>query len=113
MNDGDLAGRLPYFVEALRLDAATRRGSSDHRLRLGMLCWGSAPSPRVWFHNHPIEAIVFRPDGGAVARPAGKGPSASATWTAIVAGAGHQAPNGARPPTFSPDGRDHGRMWEL
>src|SRR4029077_14483252 len=33
MNDGDLAGSLPYFVEALRLDGVDLERAEAHRLR--------------------------------------------------------------------------------
>jgi WD40 repeat protein len=67
MSDGDLAGSLPYFVEALRLDADDPARVADHRLRLGMLLAQCAKPARIWFHDEPIVATVLRPDGSAVA----------------------------------------------
>ena len=35
MNSGDLLGALPYFADALRLDADDSDGETTHRLRVG------------------------------------------------------------------------------
>src|SRR5205814_5256002 len=67
MNDGDLAGSLPYFVEALGLDADDSARAADHRLRLGMILARCPKPARVWFHDQPLSAVLLRPDGRAVA----------------------------------------------
>jgi WD40 repeat protein/tetratricopeptide (TPR) repeat protein len=67
MNGGDLTGSLPYFVEALRLDANDPARAEDHRLRLGMLLAQCAKPARIWFHDQPLSHVLFRPDGRAVA----------------------------------------------
>ena len=67
MNDGDLAGSLPYFVEALRLDEKDAARAEDHRVRLGMVL-AQCPKPaRIWFHDQQLGAVLLRPDGRAVA----------------------------------------------
>jgi WD40 repeat protein len=67
MNDGDLAGSLPYFVEVLRLDSEDPKRTEDHRLRLGMLL-AQCPKPaKIWFHDQPVSDVCFRRDGRAVA----------------------------------------------
>jgi tetratricopeptide (TPR) repeat protein len=73
MNDGDLAGSLPYFIEALHLDSQDPARVEDHRLRLGMLL-AQCPKPaRIWFHDQPIHGARFHPDGRAVAVAASNG----------------------------------------
>ena len=67
MNDGDLAGSLPFFIEALRLDSDDYARAADHRLRLGMLLAQCAKPSRVWFHDLPFSSVKFRPDGRAFA----------------------------------------------
>jgi WD40 repeat protein/serine/threonine protein kinase len=67
MADGDLPAALPYFVEALRLDASDPVRAADHRLRLGMMLAQCARPSRIWFDDGPPSIALFRPDGGAVA----------------------------------------------
>src|SRR5207248_1602618 len=67
MNDGDLAGSLPYFVEALRLDASDPARVADHRLRLGMLLAQCVKPARIWFHDEPVILATLRHDGRAIA----------------------------------------------
>jgi WD40 repeat protein/serine/threonine protein kinase len=67
MADGDLPAALPYFVEALRLDAGDPARAADHRLRLGTMLAQCARPSQIWFHDRPPSFALFRPDGGAVA----------------------------------------------
>ena len=108
MNDGDLAGALRYFVEALRLDDDPAR-ANDHRVRLGMLLAQCAKPARIWFHDEPIDAVAFRPDGGAVAVALRNGTiTISDTDTGLPLGpvvkllTGHETSERLG---FSPDGR--------
>jgi serine/threonine protein kinase len=63
MNDGDLTGSLPYFVEALRLDNNDHERAESHRLRLGLLMGQCAKPARIWFNDHAIEMCRLGPDG--------------------------------------------------
>jgi WD40 repeat protein/serine/threonine protein kinase len=106
MNDGDLAGSLPYFVEALRLDGADSEKAEAHRLRLGMLL-AQCPKPaQIWFHDQPIDVARFRPDGHGVAIATSEGtitvrsPDTGAPIGPPLSHAGRVADLG-----FSPDGR--------
>ena len=81
MNDGDLAGSLPYFVEALRLDADDAPRAADHRLRLGMLL-AQCPKPaRIWFHDQPTRFACSAPTAGRSPSLCGTVRSPSALWT--------------------------------
>ena len=64
MNDGDLAGSLPYFVEALRLDEKDPERARLHRIRLKMILDRCPKPARIWFDAQDAR---LRPDGRALA----------------------------------------------
>ncbi len=122
MNGGDLAGSLPYFVEALRLDENDPARALDHRLRLGMLL-AQCPQPaRIWFHDHPLGHALLRPDGRAVAIALGDGSVAVRdVETGEPIGPTLRHGDRATALDFSPDGHqiatgcwDHSaRIWDI
>ena len=67
MDDGDLAGSLPWFVEALRLDAGDPARAEIHRIRLAAIL-AQCPKPaRIWFTDQPFawpRVQPGRPRGG-------------------------------------------------
>ena len=106
MNGGDLAGSLPYFVEALRLDGADPKRAEAHRLRLGILL-AQCPKPaKIWFHDQPIDKALFRPDGRAVAIATSDGAITVRNWD-INEPVGPPLKHARRVADlgFSPDGR--------
>jgi WD40 repeat protein/tetratricopeptide (TPR) repeat protein len=122
MNDGDLTGSLPSFVEALRLEGADPEKAEAHRLRLGMLL-AQCPKPaKIWFHDQPSDQARFRPDGRAVAIGA---PDGTITVRHVDTGEliGPPLKHAGRvwDLGFSPDGRrlitacaDHtARIWDI
>jgi serine/threonine protein kinase len=122
MTDGDLSGSLPYFVEALRLDAEDPARAADHRLRLGMILAQCARPSRLWFHDQPLTAFRLRPDGRAFAvshpdgtvlvRDADTGePIGSALRHAGVVQSFDFSPDGRRLATACWDGT--ARIWDV
>jgi WD40 repeat protein len=66
-DDGDLLLALPWYAEALKLDAEDPDRATVHRLRLAAAL---APCPRLaaaWEHFGRVTDVAFRPDGKAVA----------------------------------------------
>src|SRR5439155_3635686 len=63
VDDWDLLGALPWFVEALRLDAGNRERESIHRLRIAATLDQCPKILQLWFHRGGVNAAVFSPDG--------------------------------------------------
>jgi WD40 repeat protein/tRNA A-37 threonylcarbamoyl transferase component Bud32 len=71
MDEGDLLGSLPWFVEALKLDQADPQRQQMHRLRLGTVLSHCPTLVQVWrnegFPSIPFSADAeFSPDGRRV-----------------------------------------------
>jgi WD40 repeat protein/tetratricopeptide (TPR) repeat protein len=70
--DGDLTGALPWYVDALRedhrdpLDEASAAREEMHRIRLGAVLRQCPRLAHIWFHDHPVKAVCFSPDGSLV-----------------------------------------------
>lgn len=64
MEDGDLPGSLPGFVDALQLDAPDTE--TTHRLRLGSVLAQCSKLTRLWFVGGRIDDGTFSPDGNHV-----------------------------------------------
>lgn len=121
MNDGDLAGSLPYFVEALRLDGGVPSRVEEHRLRLGSVLTHCAKPARIWFADEPVTATAFALDGRGVAVALGRG--TVRVWNATTGeplGPALEHPGRVSSLDFSPDGRriatagSHAaRIWDI
>jgi hypothetical protein len=65
MDEGDLLGSLPLFVEALKLDSGDPSRAQLHRFRIAAVL-RQAPKPaQIWFHDGPVLCARFSPDGAA------------------------------------------------
>jgi WD40 repeat protein len=62
MNDGDLLGALPWFVEALRLDAGNPSRVAIHRMRIAAVLRQCPRLIRGWFHGTGNGDALFSPD---------------------------------------------------
>jgi WD40 repeat protein/tetratricopeptide (TPR) repeat protein len=72
LDEGDLIGSLPWFVEALALERDPERVRA-HRTRIGSLLRLAPRLEQVWAHDGSLTEAVFSPDGKRVAT-AGAGP---------------------------------------
>jgi WD40 repeat protein/serine/threonine protein kinase len=52
--EGDLAGALLWYTEALRLDKTGRMQEDIHRIRIGSLLEQTPQLRRVWFNDDPV-----------------------------------------------------------
>jgi WD40 repeat protein len=121
MNEGDLLGALPWYVQALDLGVLRQKEEEIDRVRLDF-CFRQAPRLlRLWFDNATVNRVAFSPDGRLVANALDNGlvhvrnlKQDSITLTLI----GHERE--VESVSFSPDGRrlltcgtDHtARMWD-
>jgi len=67
MNNGDLAGSLPWFAEALKLDRGDAAREEPHRLRLAAVLQQCPKPVHCFFHQGAVNSAVFSPDGRRVA----------------------------------------------
>jgi WD40 repeat protein/serine/threonine protein kinase/Flp pilus assembly protein TadD len=67
MEQGDLHGALPWFAEALRLDASDPARETPHRLRLVAAVKRSPRLIALWSAEGNLGRVVFCPDGRRVA----------------------------------------------
>jgi eukaryotic-like serine/threonine-protein kinase len=66
MNQGDLLGSLPWFVEALKLDRSRPEREEMHRLRIGTILNHSPRLIQVFTHETNASSSFFSPDGNRV-----------------------------------------------
>lgn len=66
MEAGDLLGALPYFADALRLDAENPERQATHRLRLGALLAQCPKLTHMWSAGMEVGDAQFSPDGRKV-----------------------------------------------
>ncbi|MBI3463760.1 MAG: protein kinase, partial [Planctomycetes bacterium] len=121
MDEKDLLGSLPWFVEALELEEGNERGEELHRFRIAAIL-AQAPKPsQVWFHDGPVLDAQFSPDGRRVVTASAD--HAARVWNAVTGepvtapirhdGAVARAsfsPDGTRVVTASDDGT--ARVWD-
>jgi WD40 repeat protein/tetratricopeptide (TPR) repeat protein len=63
LEEGDYAGSLPCFVEALKLEQGGPRARRNHRLRLAGVLRQCPPIIRLWSHKQPVTSAAFSPEG--------------------------------------------------
>ncbi len=66
LDEGDLLGSLPWFVEALALERDPDR-QRMHRTRIGSLLHLAPRLEQVWTHQGSLTQAIFSPDGKLVA----------------------------------------------
>jgi eukaryotic-like serine/threonine-protein kinase len=66
MENGHFLGALPYFVEALRLDAGQPAREKMHRLRIGATLARAPRLVQMWFFEGPVVDAGFSKDGGTI-----------------------------------------------
>ncbi len=66
VDEGDLLGALPWFVEALRLVQGRPVRESIHRLRIGSTLQQCPQLLQMWFHDGPVNSVRFNPAGTRV-----------------------------------------------
>src|SRR5262249_24652607 len=63
LDEGDMAGALVWFAEALRRDAAHPERERLHRIRFAAT-WQQCPRPvHIWFHDGFADYVEFSRDG--------------------------------------------------
>jgi WD40 repeat protein/serine/threonine protein kinase len=71
LDEGDLIGSLPRFVEALNLDAGDPDREQVHRARIAAVL-KQAPKPtQIWFHDGPVLCANFSSDGQRIVTASG------------------------------------------
>lgn len=65
--EGDLAGALLWYTEALRLDRSGPSQEDIHRIRIGSLLQQTPQLRHVWFHKQPVWFAQLSPDQGRLA----------------------------------------------
>jgi len=106
LDEGDWFRSLPWFVEALRLDAGGGEAENVHRTRIASTLRQCPRLVKLWFHEGAVSRVRFAPDGRMLA-------GASADGLVIVQGcesAGSAAmslphPRAVADFDFSPDGK--------
>jgi WD40 repeat protein/serine/threonine protein kinase/tetratricopeptide (TPR) repeat protein len=63
LDEGDLFGSLPWFVEALKHDQGDAAREAVHRIRLAAILDQCPRLAQVWFHGGQVNHIEFSPDG--------------------------------------------------
>jgi WD40 repeat protein len=122
LEQGDLPGALPSFVEALRLDQGDPRRERTHRLRLGAVLGQCPKLVQFWARDKRVNWVQFSPDGGRIATALWDGQAQVwdvTTGQAVTPPLGRTA--GANAAAFSPDGRrvavanpdNAARIWDL
>jgi WD40 repeat protein/tetratricopeptide (TPR) repeat protein len=66
VDEGDLAGSLPWFTEALRLAQAEHLPEEAHRLRLAVVLGQCSRPLQVWNHEKTLHVVRFTPDSRRV-----------------------------------------------
>jgi tetratricopeptide (TPR) repeat protein/tRNA A-37 threonylcarbamoyl transferase component Bud32 len=66
LDDGDLAGSLVWFAEALKHDGKDPQRAEMHRTRLAAVLRQCPRLIQVWFHDGPPRQAAFSPDGRRV-----------------------------------------------
>ena len=67
VEDGNLLGSLPLFVEALKLDQDDASRAQVHRLRLAAVLNQSPKLSQMWFLKAQVNDVEFTPDGQRLA----------------------------------------------
>jgi WD40 repeat protein/tetratricopeptide (TPR) repeat protein len=106
VEEGNTFEALPWFLEALRLDQGRPDRERMHRIRFAAALRECPKLVQMWFHQGPVTAAQWSPDGRRVL-------TASADGTAQVWDAATGRPVGPplrhaaaiRSARFSPDGR--------
>lgn len=81
MEDGDLLGSLPWFVEALRLDEGNPEREKLHRTRLAAV-WARCPKPiQLWKYQFSPNDMEYSQDGRFLAVACGHRATVSDTIT--------------------------------
>jgi WD40 repeat protein/serine/threonine protein kinase len=128
IEEGDLPGALPWFLEVLRLDGKDPARALAHRIRLATLL-AECPKPaRIWYQDQPISVgirpdgrIAFHPDGCAVVRALGNTVSIEDNATGEPVGRPLRLECAVEGFAFHPDGRRvvivgrdrTARVWEV
>src|SRR5439155_23329525 len=71
INEGQLFGSLPWFIEALKLEQGDARREEIHRLRLGFVLQQCPRLVQVCFHANAVTDAAFSPDGRHLATATG------------------------------------------
>ena len=80
VDQGDLAGALPWFAEALRLDSDDPAAAATHRLRLGTLLKQTPVLEGVFAHDKTILWATFDRRAGGSPPPRPTTRPGSGTW---------------------------------
>jgi WD40 repeat protein len=105
VEEGDLAGSLPWFTEALRLAQAEHLPEEVHRLRLAVVLGQCSRPLQVWHHDKTLHAVRFTPDGRRVLTAGAEG--ALVLWDTRTGKPGDALLHGVavREAVLSPDGK--------
>jgi WD40 repeat protein/serine/threonine protein kinase/tetratricopeptide (TPR) repeat protein len=105
LDEGNLAGALPWFVQVLRLAQAERLPEEAHRLRLAATLGRCARPVQVWHSDKKLNVVRLSPDGRRVLAAGTEG--ALLLWDSDKGKAGEPMLHGVAvtDAVFSPDGK--------
>jgi WD40 repeat protein len=72
VREGDQAGGLLWYTEALRLDEGDPAQEEMHRIRLGSLLEQMPHLKKIWIHPNPVWLAQLSPNGGLLASISGR-----------------------------------------
>jgi serine/threonine protein kinase/WD40 repeat protein/tetratricopeptide (TPR) repeat protein len=126
LDEGDLFGSLPWFVDALKHDQGSSEREANHRIRLAAILDQCPRLTQVWFHDGPVYHVEFSPDGRTLVTAGADGTARFwdvATGQQVGEPMKHSGPvllalftpNGRRLFTHcsSPKGHREARLWDV